>query len=112
MSTSDDTKRRTAATKRPTTRAEDTTSAGRSDHQQPTDVDGKHLYEVDLTNNPVPDPLRKRGITRVFTNKAPDQELMLPPDLISQTFGKTVFERLMARKQAELDEQENPPCAD
>ncbi len=74
MSTSDDTKRRKAATKRPTTRAEDATSAGRSDDPQPVIVDGEKWYEVDLTNKPVPDPLRKRGLTRVFTNKAPDQE--------------------------------------
>lgn len=106
MSRTDDIKRRNVASKRgskrPTTRADGATSAGRSDDPQLAEK----LYKIDIANNPVPDSLRKHGITGIRTNKAPGQTLVLPPNAIINAFGKILYERLMAKKQAELDEQE------
>ena len=61
---------------------------------------------------PPPEALRRRGLLGVKTNKAPGQELVLPDNRLGEAFGQILFERLMARKQATLDEHESPPCAD
>ena len=112
MSTTDDTKRRKAATKRGSNRSvthiESATSAGESDGQRPADAGDPPMSAYP----PPPEALRRRGLLRVETNKAPGQELELPDNRLAEAFGEIAYERLMAKKQAALDEQENPPCTD
>lgn len=43
---------------------------------------------------PVPKALAKHGITRVVSNLQPDQEVVLPPGLITTLFGEELLERL------------------
>ena len=50
-----------------------------------------------------PASLRKRGLLRVETNKRSDQELALPTGRLAFTFGKVLFERIIAKKQAALE---------
>lgn len=56
---------------------------------------------------PPPEALRRRGLLRVETNKAQGQELVLPPNAISDAFGKALFERIHAQQQAN---QEKTSC--
>ncbi len=110
MSTTDDTKRRKAATNRSVTvtHIESATSAGESDGQRPADAGDPPMSAYP----PPPEALRRRGLLRAETNMAPGQGLVLPDNRLGDAFGKILFERLMARKQAELDEQEKKPCTD
>ena len=50
-----------------------------------------------------PASLRKRGLLRVETNKRSDQELALPTGRLEAAFGKVLFERIIAKKQAALE---------
>lgn len=55
---------------------------------------------------PPPEALRRRGLLRVETNKAPDQELVLPDNRLCEAFGQVVFDRL-AHQQAAKEQEKN-----
>ncbi len=101
MSDIDDTKGRTAASKRGSkrpvkravTRTEGTTSVGGSDDERET-----HPIR---TSKPPPECLRKKGLLEIRDNIPPGYQLQLPPNALADAFGAALFEKFMAEQAEE-----------
>lgn len=52
-----------------------------------------------------PPELVRLGLLRAETNKQAGQGLVLPPSLLGEAFGQALFKRLVAKKQAALEEK-------
>lgn len=61
-----------------------------------------------MSTPPPPPALRRVGLLRAETNKAPHQRLILPPKAIVNAFGDELLKRLIAKQNAQ--EQETTPC--